>query len=87
MADIGVRAQGALSASSISTQVADSAKAELSGRTGVNLDEEAARLLQYQQVVELCAERVTRYDLGTEMDYKRRWAEEIMETEMLVLIR
>jgi hypothetical protein len=44
-------------------------------------------LLQYQQIVELCHEGVTRYDLGTEMDYKRRWAEEIMETEMLVLVR
>jgi CelD/BcsL family acetyltransferase involved in cellulose biosynthesis len=44
-------------------------------------------LLQYQQVVELCAEDVARYDLGTEMDYKRRWAEAIMETEMLVLVR
>ena len=44
-------------------------------------------LLQYQQIVELCAEGVGRYDLGTEMDYKRRWAEEIMETEMLVLVR
>jgi len=44
-------------------------------------------LLQYQQVVELCADGVGRYDLGTEMDYKRRWAEEIMETEMLVLVR
>jgi CelD/BcsL family acetyltransferase involved in cellulose biosynthesis len=44
-------------------------------------------LLQYQQVVELCGEGVARYDLGTEMDYKRRWAEEIMETEMLVLVR
>lgn len=44
-------------------------------------------LLQYQQVVELCAEGLARYDLGTEMDYKRRWAEEIMETEMLVLVR
>jgi CelD/BcsL family acetyltransferase involved in cellulose biosynthesis len=44
-------------------------------------------LLQYQQVVDLCAEGVARYDLGTEMDYKRRWAEEIMETEMLVLVR
>jgi hypothetical protein len=44
-------------------------------------------LLQYQQVVELCDEGVGRYDLGTEMDYKRRWAEEIMETEMLVLVR
>ena len=44
-------------------------------------------LLQYHQVVELCDEGVARYDLGTEMDYKRRWAEDIMETEMLVLVR
>jgi hypothetical protein len=44
-------------------------------------------LLQYQQVVELCDEGIGRYDLGTEMDYKRRWAEELMETEMLVLVR
>jgi hypothetical protein len=44
-------------------------------------------LLQYHQIVELCAERVARYDLGTEMDYKRRWAEDVMETEMLVLVR
>jgi len=35
----------------------------------------------------LCVEGVGRYDLGTEMDYKRRWAEEIMATEMLVLVR
>ncbi len=44
-------------------------------------------LLQYHQIVELCAEGVGRYDLGTEMDYKRRWAEDVMETEMLVLVR
>jgi hypothetical protein len=44
-------------------------------------------LLQYHQIVELCAEGIARYDLGTEMDYKRRWAEDIMETEMLVLVR
>jgi Acetyltransferase (GNAT) domain len=44
-------------------------------------------LLQYHQVLELCGEGVARYDLGTEMDYKRRWAEEVMETEMLVLVR
>jgi len=44
-------------------------------------------LMQYQQIVELCGEGVARYDLGTEMDYKRRWAEDIMETEMLVLVR
>lgn len=44
-------------------------------------------LLQYHQVLELCDEGIARYDLGTEMDYKRRWAEEIMETEMLVIVR
>jgi CelD/BcsL family acetyltransferase involved in cellulose biosynthesis len=44
-------------------------------------------LLQYHQVVELCGEGVARYDLGTEMEYKRRWAEDVMETEMLVLVR
>lgn len=49
MADIGVRSQGAKTASAISGEVAASAKEALSGRTGVNLDEEAARLMQYQQ--------------------------------------
>jgi hypothetical protein len=45
-------------------------------------------LLQYHQIAELCAAGdITRYDLGTEMDYKRRWAEELMETEMLVVVR
>lgn len=44
-------------------------------------------LLQYHQIAELCAEGIARYDLGTEMDYKRRWAEDVMETEMLVLVR
>lgn len=44
-------------------------------------------LLQYHQIVALVDEGVERYDLGTEMDYKRRWAEDIMETEMLVLVR
>jgi hypothetical protein len=44
-------------------------------------------LLQYHQVAALCDEGVQRYDLGTEMDYKRRWAEATLETEMLVLVR
>ncbi len=49
MSDIGVRAQGVRTSSEISTQVAAAAKEALSNRTGVNLDEEAARLMQYQQ--------------------------------------
>jgi hypothetical protein len=44
-------------------------------------------LLQLEQITELCREGVLRYDLGTEMDYKRRWAEDVMTTEMLVLVR
>jgi hypothetical protein len=44
-------------------------------------------LLQYHQVIALIADGIGRYDLGTEMDYKRRWAEDTMETEMLVLVR
>jgi len=44
-------------------------------------------LLQHHQIAELCADGVARYDLGTEMDYKRRWAEDVMETEMLVIVR
>jgi hypothetical protein len=44
-------------------------------------------LMQLAQVRELCAEGILRYDLGTEMDYKRRWAEQILATEMLVIVR
>ncbi len=44
-------------------------------------------LLQYHQILELCEEGINRYDLGTEMDYKRRWAESTMETEVLVVVR
>jgi CelD/BcsL family acetyltransferase involved in cellulose biosynthesis len=44
-------------------------------------------LLQLQQIIALCDEGIARYDLGTEMDYKRRWAEDVMETEMLVIVR
>ncbi len=49
LAEIGVRVQGASTAADISSQVAESAKASLSSFSGVNLDEEAARLMQYQQ--------------------------------------
>lgn len=44
-------------------------------------------LLQYHQICALCDDGVARYDLGTEMDYKRRWAESVMETELLVVVR
>lgn len=49
MADVGVRVQGAQAASNISGSVASTAKAERDSKAGVNLDEEAAKLIQYQQ--------------------------------------
>ncbi|MEY8877956.1 MAG: flagellar hook-associated protein FlgK [Leptothrix sp. (in: b-proteobacteria)] len=55
MADIGVRVQSAASASTVSAGVADQAQAQLGSSTGVNLDEEAARLIQYQQSYQAAA--------------------------------
>ncbi|HWH73410.1 MAG TPA: flagellar hook-associated protein FlgK [Methylibium sp.] len=49
MADVGVRVQSARGASAISGAVAENAAEALASKTGVNLDEEAARLIQFQQ--------------------------------------
>jgi hypothetical protein len=43
-------------------------------------------LMQLAQIAELAADGVRRYDLGQEMEYKRRWAEDVFETAMLVLV-
>lgn len=55
IADIGLRVQTARTAEQTSGAVADRASADLRGRTGVNLDEEAARLMQYQQSYQAAA--------------------------------
>ena len=55
MAGVGVRVQGARSASEISQSVAGNAEAQRSSQVGVNLDEEAARLLQFQQSYQAAA--------------------------------
>lgn len=55
MANIGTRVQSAKAASSISTSVADNAEAMRSSQAGVNLDEEAARLIQFQQSYQAAA--------------------------------
>jgi flagellar hook-associated protein 1 FlgK len=55
IASIGVRVQGARSASEISTAVAAQAELSRSSESGVNLDEEAARLIQYQQSYQAAA--------------------------------
>ena len=42
---------------------------------------------QYHQLVELARQGITVYDLGTEMDYKRRWADEVHTTQLFVIAR
>ncbi|HSN33094.1 MAG TPA: flagellar basal body rod C-terminal domain-containing protein, partial [Ideonella sp.] len=46
---IGVRVQGAKAAAETSASVASAAESARANQAGVNLDEEAARLMQYQQ--------------------------------------
>jgi flagellar hook-associated protein 1 FlgK len=55
LSDIGVRVQSADGAASLSNSVASDAQARLSANAGVNLDEEAARLIQYQQSYQAAA--------------------------------
>lgn len=55
MADVGVRVQGSITAAEISAAVADEAELRRSGELSVNLDEEAARLLQFQQAYQASA--------------------------------
>ncbi len=55
MADMGVRVQSAQISSDISSAVASQAEQTRSGQDGVNLDEEAARLIQYQQSYQAAA--------------------------------
>ncbi len=53
--NIGVRTQGALVAAGNSTLAAERASSALAGEVGVNIDEEAARLIQYQQSYQAAA--------------------------------
>jgi flagellar hook-associated protein 1 FlgK len=55
IANIGVRVQGGKTASTISTAVATEAETARSNKAGVNLDEEAARLIQFQQSYQAAA--------------------------------
>jgi flagellar hook-associated protein 1 FlgK len=55
MSDIGARVQSANYLSGVSTTVASDAEASRSGQAGVNLDEEASRLMQYQQAYQAAA--------------------------------
>ena len=55
MAGVGVRVQGARTSADISQAVAQSAEDRRVSQVGVNLDEEAARLLQFQQSYQAAA--------------------------------
>ncbi|MFG6448142.1 flagellar hook-associated protein FlgK [Roseateles sp. BYS180W] len=55
MANIGARVQGAGYLSEVSTGVAADAEATRAGFAGVNLDEEAAKLMQFQQSYQAAA--------------------------------
>lgn len=55
MSEIGVRVQSAKSGAAISGAVSDQAEAARSSVAGVNLDEEAARLIQFQQSYQAAA--------------------------------
>lgn len=55
MAGVGVRVQGARTAAEISASVAEAAEQQRAAKSGVNLDEEAARLIQFQQAYQAAA--------------------------------
>ena len=55
LGEVGVRVQGAQGAASMSAAVAADAAARSTSVSGVNLDEEAARLIQYQQSYQAAA--------------------------------
>lgn len=55
MSDIGVRVQSAGFASAVSRSISDNAVSDNAAVSGVNLDEEAAKLLQYQQAYQASA--------------------------------
>ena len=55
LADVGVRVQTQRTAESISGSVLAESENARSSQAGVNLDEEAARLIQYQQAYQACA--------------------------------
>ena len=55
LSEIGVRVQSAKSASGISSAIATTAETARVNKAGVNLDEEAARLIQFQQSYQAAA--------------------------------
>ncbi len=44
-------------------------------------------LLQWHEVQRMCTEQMQTYDLGMDIDYKRRWAEQLFETRTVLAVR
>ncbi len=58
MSQIGIRAQSANYAADVSTSIAGNLEKDRAGVSGVNLDEEAAKLLQFQQAYQASAKMI-----------------------------
>jgi flagellar hook-associated protein 1 FlgK len=58
ISQIGVRSQSANYSATVSTNIATNAEKDRAGVAGVNLDEEAAKLLQYQQAYQASAKMI-----------------------------
>ena len=59
MAQIGTRTQSAMFAAQLSASIADNLEQDRTAISGVNLDEEAARLIQYQQAYQASAKMLS----------------------------
>jgi flagellar hook-associated protein 1 len=55
---VGIRTQSANYSAEVSTNLATNAEKERTGISGVNLDEEAGKLLQYQQAYQASAKMI-----------------------------
>ncbi len=44
-------------------------------------------LLQLEEITELCAEGFESYDLGTGLEYKQRWAEGVLASDVLIVLK
>jgi flagellar hook-associated protein 1 FlgK len=58
ISQIGIRGQSANYAAEISTNLASNLEKDRTGVSGVNLDEEAAKLLQFQQAYQACSKMI-----------------------------
>ncbi|MDO9195095.1 flagellar basal body rod C-terminal domain-containing protein, partial [Rhodoferax sp.] len=58
IAQIGIRSQSANYSAKVSSSIAANLETDRTGVSGVNLDEEAAKLLQYQQAYQASAKMI-----------------------------